>query len=59
MSKLQELNDTVIVSGHHGKLHISGLRLIVDEGGGYADKPVAAIVIPSMDIIRDTDKILS
>ncbi|MED6135711.1 Tyrosine-protein phosphatase rlph2 [Stylosanthes scabra] len=46
---------TIIVSGHHGKLHVEGLRLIIDEGGGYAHKPVAAIVLPSMKIIRDTD----
>ncbi|KAL8138247.1 hypothetical protein V2J09_004248 [Rumex salicifolius] len=45
----------VIVSGHHGKLHIEGLRLIIDEGGGYIDKPVAAIILPSMKLVRDTD----
>ena len=38
----QELDDkqTVVVSGHHGKLHVDGLRLIIDESGGYADKPL-------------------
>ncbi|XP_061370907.1 tyrosine-protein phosphatase RLPH2-like [Gastrolobium bilobum] len=46
---------TIIVSGHHGKLHVEGLRMIIDEGGGYEHKPVAAIVLPSMKIIRDTD----
>ncbi|XP_030532432.2 tyrosine-protein phosphatase RLPH2-like [Rhodamnia argentea] len=46
---------TIVVSGHHGKLHIQGLRLIIDEGGGYPDKPVAAVVLPSLKIIRDTD----
>ncbi|KAK9733770.1 hypothetical protein RND81_04G091000 [Saponaria officinalis] len=46
---------TVVVSGHHGKLHIDGLRLIIDEGGGYKDKPVAAIILPSLKIVRDTD----
>ncbi|KAL6133569.1 hypothetical protein ACLB2K_065804 [Fragaria x ananassa] len=46
---------TVIVSGHHGKLHIEGLRLIIDEGGGFAKNPVAAILLPSMKIVRDTD----
>lgn len=46
---------TIIVSGHHAKLHVEGLRLIIDEGGGYPDKPVAAIVLPSMEIIKDTD----
>lgn len=44
-----------MVSGHHGKLHVEGSRLIIDEGGGYEDRPVAAIVLPSMKIIRDTD----
>ncbi|KAG7624654.1 putative calcineurin-like phosphoesterase domain, ApaH type [Arabidopsis thaliana] len=53
----QELDDkkTIVVSGHHGKLHIDGLRLIIDEGGGYTDTPLAAIVLPSKKIIRDTD----
>ncbi|KAF7804326.1 calcineurin-like phosphoesterase [Senna tora] len=46
---------TIVVSGHHAKLHVEGLRLVIDEGGGYEDKPVAAIVLPSMKIIRDTD----
>ncbi|QCE05937.1 uncharacterized protein LOC114190621 [Vigna unguiculata] len=46
---------TIIVSGHHAKLHIEGLRLIIDEGGGFKDKPVAAIILPSQKIIRDTD----
>lgn len=57
----QELDDkeTVLVSGHHGKLHMDGLRLIIDEGGGYPEKPVAAIVLPSKMIIRDTDNVSS
>ncbi|XP_047148477.1 tyrosine-protein phosphatase RLPH2-like, partial [Vigna umbellata] len=46
---------TIVVSGHHDKLHIEGLRLIIDEGGGCEDKPVAAIILPSLKIIRDTD----
>jgi len=46
---------TIIVSGHHGKLHIDGLRFIIDEGGGYEDKPIAAIVFPSKTLIRSTD----
>ncbi|KAJ4705156.1 Calcineurin-like metallo-phosphoesterase superfamily protein [Melia azedarach] len=49
---------TVVVSGHHGKLHIDGLRLIIDEGGGLENNPVAAIVLPSMKIIRDTDNLV-
>ncbi|MBA0838151.1 hypothetical protein Goarm_010240 [Gossypium armourianum] len=51
----KELTETILVSGHHGKLHIEGLRLIIDEGGGLEDNPVAAIVLPSMKIVRDTD----
>ncbi|XP_074276911.1 tyrosine-protein phosphatase RLPH2-like [Silene latifolia] len=48
-------SSTIVVSGHHGKLHIDGLRLIIDEGGGYTDRPVAAIILPYMKIVRDTD----
>lgn len=53
----QELkeNPTIVVSGHHGALHIDGLRLIIDEGGGYEHKPVAAVILPYMKIVRDTD----
>lgn len=46
---------TIVVSGHHGKLHIDGLRLIIDEGGGLENNPVAAIILPSKKIVRDTD----
>ncbi|XP_006652252.1 tyrosine-protein phosphatase RLPH2-like [Oryza brachyantha] len=46
---------TIVVSGHHGKLHIEGLRFVIDEGGGYADKPIAAIVFPSKELIRSTE----
>ena len=54
---MQELSEkpTMVVSGHHGKLHIDGLRLIIDEGGGLQDRPVAAVVLPPMKIVRDTD----
>ncbi|KAL4605786.1 hypothetical protein ACB092_09G055500 [Castanea dentata] len=45
----------IVVSGHHGKLHVEGLRLIIDEGGGLEKNPVAAIVLPSKKIVRDTD----
>ncbi|KAB5569159.1 hypothetical protein DKX38_002952 [Salix brachista] len=48
---------TIVVSGHHGKLHIEGLRLIIDEGGGFENKPVAAIALPSMKLVRDTDNL--
>ncbi|KAL6988365.1 Tyrosine-protein phosphatase rlph2 [Sarracenia purpurea var. burkii] len=46
---------TIVVSGHHGKLAIEGNRLIIDEGGGLENNPVAAVVLPSMKIVRDTD----
>ncbi|KAF7036218.1 hypothetical protein CFC21_046947 [Triticum aestivum] len=46
---------TIVVSGHHGKLHVDGLRFIIDEGGGYADKPIAAVVFPSKEVIRSTE----
>ncbi|KAA8516687.1 hypothetical protein F0562_016807 [Nyssa sinensis] len=48
-------NPTIVLSGHHGKLHIEGLRLIIDEGGGLENNPVAAVVLPSRKIVRDTD----
>ncbi|KAI6697887.1 hypothetical protein NL676_018006 [Syzygium grande] len=53
----EELIETpmILVGGHHGKLHIQGLRLIIDEGDGSPDKPVAAIVLPPLKIIGDTD----
>ncbi|XP_020586582.1 uncharacterized protein LOC110028886 isoform X3 [Phalaenopsis equestris] len=47
---------TIVVSGHHGKLHIDGLRLVIDEGGGIEQNPISAITLPSMKIVRDTDK---
>ena len=51
------MNPTIVVSGHHGKLHIEGLRLIIDEGGGLEQNPVAAIILPSMRIVRDIDPV--
>lgn len=48
-----------MVSGHHGKLHINGLRLIIDEGGGLEANPIAAIVLPSMQLVRDTDNVVA
>lgn len=46
-------NPTILVSGHHGKLHIEGLRFIIDESGGLEHLPIAAIVFPSQQIVRD------
>ncbi|WOL15512.1 hypothetical protein Cni_G24293 [Canna indica] len=50
---------TIVVSGHHGKIHIDGLRFIIDECGGLEQLPIAAIVFPSKTIVRDTDKIVA
>ncbi|OIT32026.1 PREDICTED: uncharacterized protein LOC109207925 [Nicotiana attenuata] len=49
---------TIVVSGHHGKFHIEGLRLVIDEGGGLEGNPVAAVVLPSMEVVRDTDHLV-
>ncbi|KAM1184339.1 hypothetical protein ACFX2I_013737 [Malus domestica] len=46
---------TIVVSGHHAKLNIEGLRLTIDEGSGMAERPVAAVVLPYMKIVLDTD----
>ncbi|KAK8963331.1 hypothetical protein KSP40_PGU018986 [Platanthera guangdongensis] len=57
----QELRNEpiILVSGHHGKLHIDGLRLVIDEGGGMEQNPLAAVVLPSVKIVRDTDNIVA
>ncbi|GJT80390.1 hypothetical protein Tco_1054732, partial [Tanacetum coccineum] len=46
---------TILVSGHHGKLHIEGVRFIIDEGDGLERNALAAIMLPSMKIVRDSD----
>lgn len=53
----EELSETstIVVSGHHGKLHMDHLRLVIDEGGGLKDNPIAAVVLPSKKVVRDTD----
>ncbi|GKA89128.1 squamosa promoter-binding-like protein 14 [Tanacetum coccineum] len=43
-------HETILVSGHHEKLHIEGLRFIIDEGHGLEKNTLAAIVLPSMKI---------
>ncbi|XP_057777827.1 tyrosine-protein phosphatase RLPH2-like [Salvia miltiorrhiza] len=50
---------TIVVSGHHGKVHIEELRLIIDQGGGIESNPVAAIVFPSKTLVLDTGDIVS
>ncbi|CAI7749584.1 unnamed protein product [Closterium sp. NIES-53] len=50
-----EKDNVLVVSGHHGVLDTSRrLRLIIDEAGGL-DAPIAAMMLPSREIIRDTD----
>jgi hypothetical protein len=49
----------LLVSGHHGWLDVKENRMIIDECGGFSDKPLAAIVLPSGQIIRDTDVVKS
>jgi hypothetical protein len=44
----------LVVSGHHADLHLEKNRLIIDESGGL-DLPIAAIILPSREIVRDTD----
>lgn len=48
---------TSVVSGHHGKVHIDGLRLVIDRGGGLEHNPVAAIILPSKKLVLDIDKL--
>ncbi|KAJ4817515.1 Calcineurin-like metallo-phosphoesterase superfamily protein [Rhynchospora pubera] len=46
---------TILVSGHHGKLHIEERRFIIDESGGLEHLPIAAIIFPSQQIVRDSE----
>ncbi|CAL9194377.1 tyrosine-protein phosphatase RLPH2-like [Musa acuminata AAA Group] len=57
----KELSDksTLVVSGHHGKIHMEGLRYIIDECGGLEQLPIAAVVFPSKMIVRDIDQIVA
>ncbi|KAJ3675083.1 hypothetical protein LUZ60_004125 [Juncus effusus] len=45
----------MVVSGHHGKLHIDGLRFIIDESGGLEHLHMAAVIFPSKQIVRDSE----
>ncbi|XP_024519361.1 uncharacterized protein LOC9628977 [Selaginella moellendorffii] len=47
----------MVVSGHHGSLHMESHRLIIDESGGQDNMPLAAVVLPGRQIVRDTDSI--
>lgn len=46
---------TLLVSGHHGRLHIEKNRLIIDESGGVEGRPIAAVILPDRIIVRHTD----
>ncbi|KAI3471968.1 hypothetical protein Pfo_030627 [Paulownia fortunei] len=48
---------TIVISGHHGKVHIEEFRLIIDQGGGLENNPVAAVVLPSKKMVLDTDQL--
>ncbi|KAJ7546082.1 hypothetical protein O6H91_08G024000 [Diphasiastrum complanatum] len=48
-------DQVLLVSGHHGALHLDKYRMIVDESGGLEHLPLAAIILPSGKIVRDTD----
>ena len=54
---MQELaaQEVLLVSGHHGKLHFESNRLIIDESGGFDHKPIAAMILPARELVRDTD----
>ncbi|XP_047977769.1 tyrosine-protein phosphatase RLPH2-like [Salvia hispanica] len=56
----EELSETptIVVSGHHGKVHIEELRLIIDQGGGMVSNPVAALVLPSKTLVLDTEQLV-
>nr|GEU46038.1 DNA-directed DNA polymerase [Tanacetum cinerariifolium] len=49
-------HETILVIGHHEKLHIEGLRFIIDEGHGLEINKLAAIVLPSMKIDIERNK---
>lgn len=49
---------TIVVSGHHAKVHVEEFRLIIDRGGGIEINPVAAIVLPSKTFVLDTDELV-
>ncbi|PIN00137.1 Serine/threonine specific protein phosphatase PP1, catalytic subunit [Handroanthus impetiginosus] len=52
-----ENTGTIVISGHHGKVHIEDFRLIIDSGGGLENNPIAAIVLPSKKLVLDTDQL--
>ncbi|CAM6013352.1 unnamed protein product [Sphagnum balticum] len=55
MQELMAEKGVLVVSGHHAHLYTNEkLRLIIDESGGL-DLPIAAIILPSRVIVRDTD----
>jgi hypothetical protein len=57
---MQELaaQKVLLVSGHHGKLHFESNRLIIDVSGGFDHRPIAAMILPARELVRDTDGLL-
>jgi hypothetical protein len=38
--------ETLLVSGHHSVLRMERWRLVIDSGGGVANRPITAVVFP-------------
>jgi hypothetical protein len=45
--------DITVISGHHGFLSVGPQRVIVDESAGNPGTPIAAVVLPDKQVIRD------
>ena len=45
--------DITVVSGHHGFLSVAPQRVIVDESAGHPGTPIAAVILPSKQVVRD------
>eukprot|EP00045_Choanoeca_perplexa_P004291 m.37304 g.37304 ORF g.37304 m.37304 type:complete len:299 (+) comp12491_c0_seq1:63-959(+) len=45
--------DITVVSGHHGFLSVASQRVIVDESAGNPGTPIAAVILPGKDVVRD------
>eukprot|EP00271_Cylindrocystis_brebissonii_P005020 TRINITY_DN16976_c0_g1_i1.p1 TRINITY_DN16976_c0_g1~~TRINITY_DN16976_c0_g1_i1.p1 ORF type:complete len:335 (+),score=24.67 TRINITY_DN16976_c0_g1_i1:462-1466(+) len=58
---VKELDDAgvLLISGHHGKLDIRGRRFVIDESGGVAGRPLAAVVLPARTIVRSVSQDIS
>ena len=47
-------SDTLLASGHHGRLEVSscGRRVILDSCGGHDDRPLSAMILPGYTVIE-------